>query len=220
MKKNTILLILIIAFSAKAQTNNYTKSFVIFDVFSNVYDIAPRLSLGYYHRTTENSYLGIKIGAGNYTTSTQNAKVKPRLTHNYLSYEIAPEFLYMLNMEQYTKQFLSLQFAYIHHKDSFTNSLFINHIDGMYYSYDSADYTRNKLALNINYGILIPIKSRFQFIAKSGFGIKYVDTRYENIINLEQTTPFFYLSRGMYDNEGKFLRANFNLEVHLVYKLN
>jgi hypothetical protein len=214
MKKTIILLLLtIIQLSYSQEQKN---SFATFSITKPFLTFAPRIAVGYVHQINEKYWLGVEAGYG-----TDATRLDERTKNGYKGFEIRPELYYDTKASERIKHFVSFSVFYIQKKQ--TKSFEKYTTDDQDYSFDSADYLRNKKGFSVSYAPLIPFgKSKsFGFMPKFGIGLSHSTVKYENVTNREEapSREGDFLSFGYFGSTEKS-RVNFdvNIDLKLVYR--
>lgn len=227
LKKVSIFVFILISidFYGQAVNNEPAKSMVTVSLFSPLLNYAPRWNVGYIKKINERYWVGIDFGYGNANTAVNFAKSGKWIHDNYQLFEIRPEIYYDLNPKSKLKHLISVEFFYINHKDSFKNSTFLDTNENSNYHYDTADYSRIKSGLNLNYNMIFNIYKNLAFMQKIGFGFKQRNVTYTNIVNKvvaqdPRITESFILfnNTAFIKDSGIDNGFNFNLELKLIYK--
>ena len=227
LKKLLILIFITISvkFYGQVVNNEPTKSIVTFSLFTSTISYAPRWNVGYIKKISDRYWVGIDLGYGNKNTTINFAKSSNWINDNYQLFEIRPEIYYDLNLKSKLKHLISAELFYINHKDNFKNSWFLDTNENVYYKYDSADYSRIKYGLNLNYNILFNLSGKLALMQKVGIGFKHRNVTYTNIVNKvedqfhEATESFIPVNNNAFiKDSGIESGLNFNLELKLIYK--
>jgi hypothetical protein len=167
------------------------KSFITLNIMSPIFSYANRYNLGFYHQLTDHFIAGLEVGYGSTPISIGMGRVGEHITKAYKIYEFKPELMFVLNPKNTTRKFLSIDTYYIYHTDKFDNEFEYNSFyhdtrSDKYYSYDSANYTRRKYGLNLNFGMICSFSKHLGLIWKAGVGIRKRNVEYSNIVNPEE----------------------------------
>ena len=209
---------------AQEVTELKKNSYITFNLLTPTISYVPRYNLGYYKKISERLVLGSEIGFGNYNSSFGLGKSYV-ISRNNQVFEIKPELMFILNKKRNTKMFVSTDFSYINHKEIFKNDNFQDLNDSKYYSYDSANYLREKFTFNLNYGMIIHFGNRFGIIPKVGLGYRIRNVKFTNIVNKREDMPsdatdgFDFYSSGYNDTKGNVSGFNFSLDAKIFYKI-
>lgn len=231
MKKIFKIVILFLFFSGNLstqaqeilqQTEPQKRSFFTFNISAPLVSYAPRWDLGYYYKINDKFIVGAEFGYGNYNTAINFDMDYDLLEKDYQLFEIRPEVMYVMNSNRKTKRFFSAEIYYINHKDQFYTD---RYEDGSKrYRFDQADYSRTKYGLNLNYGLIINFTKSFGIIPKIGFGWRFRDVKYSNLVNVTELSDNEGENQvpnveGFINESGKKSGANFVFDVKLFFKI-
>mgnify|MGYP000851672461 FL=1 len=229
MKKNFLLFLFVIGFgkfiSAQEKSSDERKNVITFSVLSAALS-PPRWTFGYIYKLNERYWIGSEIGYGSYHSIPLSHKPKYKINEDYQLFEIRPEFFINLSENKRVKHLISSEFFYIHHTDHLENGEFYRKDDQNFsylYSYDTADYKREKYGINLNYNVFIQLHKGLILMPKVGLGVKNRNVKYSNITNLESvdTRIFDYFMSGLenhYKKEGSSTDFNLNLNFKIGYQ--
>lgn len=227
LKKVSLFVFILISldFYGQAVNNEPAKSIVTVSLFSPLLNYAPRWNVGYIKKINEQYWVGIDFGYGNANTAVNFAKSGKWIHDNYQLFEIRPEIYYDLNPKSKLKHLISVELFYINHKDSFKNSTYFDTNENSYYHYDTADYSRIKSGLNVNYNMIFNIYKNLAFMQKIGVGFRQRNVTYTNIINKVENLDPYPKDNFIPFNIDTFIKEtgiknsfNLNLELKLIYK--
>lgn len=193
--------------------------------FSNIFSFNPRLNLGYIRPLSDRILIGLNVGYGNFNLNPYNHDNNFYLQKNYQLIELRPEIYFNLKENNKLKHLISLELFFIHHTDVFTDNYFKDNETNTYYSFDRANYIRNKLGFNINYHLVFNMGSHFAIMTDIGIGTKFRNVKFKNVINIREREEYresdvgfigtdYFLTR-----KGLYIRPNFNFAVKLAYKI-
>lgn len=227
LKNRASLLLFLFAVNFYGQEKNKDdfNSIITLGAFSPIAYRAPRWNLGFIRKIDKRYWIGLDLGYGNDNISINYAEEGGWINNDYNLYEIRPEIYYNLRPSSKLRHLLSVELFYINHTDKFKNSWFYDLNDNTYYTYDYADYERIKMGVNLNYNLVFNITKNFGLMQKVGFGFRYRNVRYSNIINKTEDPYFeepegFIFPKGdeyLHDN-GILTGFNFNLDLKIIYK--
>ena len=207
--------------------NNISQnSIVTFSLISPVYSYAPRWNIGYIRKIDTRLWAGIEVGYGNYKTSIGIAAESDEfIFSDYELFEIRPEIFYDLRPKSKLKHLLSAELFFISHSDVLKNNWYYSNDSNLQYTYDSAEYKRKKYGANINDIIMLNISKRLALSPKIGFGFKYRNVKFSNLMNVEQSSYDYEQdnwtpkSNDYIKNSGTSINFNFNFDLKLAYRL-
>ncbi|UUV20237.1 hypothetical protein [Paenimyroides aestuarii] len=217
MVKKTLLFVL---FSCNMFAQEFANKHTITLGLINQIALIPRFDIGYFRALNEQVTAGITLGYGTYELMTY--KGVENTTH-YKLFEMRPEIMLLRRTEKKSPHYLSAEFFYIHHTDRFSNGYFYNGREKVVF--DDANYTRNKMGFNLNYGIIASfVKSKkFGIIPEIGMGFKHRQINFSNIKNAvvvdkDSDGCFPISTESLYHEKGVQNNFNFNIDLRLFYK--
>lgn len=229
MRKNYLFILLNIALAqflfAQEKTNDERKNVVSLNVLSATLS-PPRWTLGYLCKINEHYWIGTDIGYGSAKSIPVSDKPKYKINDDYQLVEFRPEFYVNINPGGKVKHLISSELFYIHHTDHLENGEFYRKDDQNFsylYSYDTADYKREKYGINLNYNVFIQLHKGLILMPKIGFGVKTRKVNYSNIDNMQsvETKIFDDFMGGLenhYKKEGTMTGFNLNLNFKIGYQ--
>lgn len=228
MKTKTLAIIfLLISMSISAQEKDKMipqKSYLTLNLMSSIVSYSPRWDIGFIKPLNEKWYVGLEAGYGTYNSSINFTKNSDRTTEKYKLWEFRPQLYYILNPSRKAKAYFSGEFFYIQHTDTFSNSFF--NIGGrrsnpIEFRYDTADYKRKKIGLNINFGMLIQLTKDVGFNFSTGLGVRNRNVTFSNIINLTESEreDESFSTNGYLENSGDQFGLNFIVDLKFYVKL-
>ncbi|WP_299109599.1 hypothetical protein [uncultured Winogradskyella sp.] len=220
--KIILFVILLFPFALVAQEEKPIKprneSYITMDLLSTYYAnfdgkfFTPRRRFGFIKNINENSKVGLSLGFGNRATSFYNTGSK------YLLWEIRPEYYHIIKSKEKAIFYYSIELLYINHNEEFKSQTFRSQQNN-YFSFEEADYNRQKLGVIPKLGVFLNISKRIGINIYSGVGLKYRINSYSNITNLLLNENFEEESSPYYRNEGNQLGIEFSLGLKLYYRL-
>lgn len=190
------------------------ESYFTFDVFSSLNKYSPRWRIGYVRDIYKKWKIGLNFGYGNKNLS-YTQYIDEKFEEDYKLWEIRPELYYVIRQSHKATGYCSFELFYINHTDVFHNSSYAP-IGGGYFSYDQADYLRQKYGFNFNIGTFSNLGRKLGLNFYTGLGLKFRNNSFSNIIN---PMPTEYFERDMYDDfeyrENEGVRARFNFSIGL-----
>lgn len=220
IKKYTFLAFTLFSLNVSAQE---LKNAITFDIAPLI--VQPsRLSFGYMRNINERVFVGGEFG---YSFSEDLGRMNGK-SADYKQLQYRFEVGYILSPTYKVHHFLSLDFQHINHKETLFNGHFKGDEIGTYenevfYKYDKIKYERLKNTFSFNYGIMVYFgeAKKVGVIPKIGLGIKVVDVKFTEAINLQQDTDFewgWFDFGNRYEREGDDVNATINLQVKFFYK--
>ena len=215
------LTIILSILNLNAQENVNTKdshtkneSCFTFDIFSSLNKYSPRWRVGYIQDIHPKWKIGFNFGYGNENIS-YTQYIDKNFEEDYKLWEIRPELYYVIKQSQKATGYCSFELYYIHHTDVFHNLSYAP-TGGGYFSYDQADYLRQKYGFNFNIGTFSNLGRKLGLNFYTGLGLKIRNNSFSNIIN---PMPTEYFERDMYDDfefrEKEGVKAGFNFSIGL-----
>lgn len=214
MKKNLIFGLAMFAQLLFSQEEK--KSFVTFSTLKPFLSFAPRISVGYAHQLNDRAWLGIEAGYG-----SDGTRLDERTKNNYRGFEIRPEFYYDTKASERIKHFVTFSVFYIEKTQVKTFDDYTS--DNRDFSFDRADYMRNKKGFSVSYAPMIPFgKSKsFYFMPKVGIGLANSTIKYTNVTNKQdiEDIRINWLSISRFGStERNGIVGDFNLDFKIVYR--
>ncbi|KUJ52407.1 hypothetical protein [Chryseobacterium sp. JAH] len=214
MKKPIIVFLILLGQYFYAQEEK--KSFATFSVTKPFLSFAPRVAIGYVHQLTERSWLGIEAGYG-----SDGTRLDERTKNGYRGFEIRPEFYYDTKASERIKHFISFSLFYIEKTQVKTYDEYTS--DDGDFTFDRADYMRNKKGFTVSYAPMIPFgkSTSFYFMPKIGVGLSNSNVQYSNVINRQETSDRSddWFSFGYFGStERNGVVGDFNLDFKIVYR--
>jgi hypothetical protein len=194
------------------------ESYLTFDVFSSLNTFSPRGRVGYIKGINQKWKIGLNLGYGNKNISY--TYFADKFEEDYELWEIRPELYYIIKQNQKSSTYGSVEIYYINHKDIFHDSYYWP-VSGGYYSFEQADYFRQKYGFNFNIGKFIYMGKWFGLNIFTGLGLKIRNNSFSNIVN---PTPQEPPDIDMYDGneyktkEGMDYGLNFSLGLKLLFR--
>ena len=201
---------------AQEQTETAKFGFLTFNLTSAVVSYAPRWDVGYFHILNDNFTVGAEIGYGNADLAGINI-FGSELKSDYELFELRPELIYTISRIGRTKRFVSAEFYYLRHTDAFTTSRYFE--NGIDFFYDSADYKRTKYGFNLNYGVIINFTKNFGMIPKFGFGPRFRNVSYSNVVGKVERPNDDDENHNYLDTDGYIKNAGRQLDLNLVFDI-
>jgi len=233
MIKKTLLLCFFMSFmisyaQEKEDDPLSNSSYITFDLFTPVDVYTPRWRVGYIQGINPHWKFGAKLGYGNnaLAIASESNVTNEWRGEDYQIWEVRPEVYYILSPTHRVKKYLSAEAFYIHHTDTFLNSLYKPGGDeNISIEFDSADFFRQKYGVNFKFGLFIDIIKRFGINVYAGAGFRIRDNEFSNVIN-----PSLVLSDNLdedifdiddfKENEGTDFGVNLSLGVQFVFKID
>lgn len=211
MKHKFHFLIFLLFFGCFSAQDKEKKSMATFGLMSSF--INQRWTLGYIHKISDRFRVGVDMGYG-----AKGIVVAPvKIGEDFTSYELRPAFYYSLAPDSVLKHFVGADFFYIRANRTLTHSYFFD--DYKYYWADAAHVERSKTGANLTYSILLHKEtSRIAFMPKIGFGLRYLDEKYRNAVNLTESEPPIDGFPIISDAPREGTKFNFDIDIKLVYK--
>ena len=185
-----------------------------FDIFSSLNKDSPRWRVGYVRDIDSKWKVGLNLGYGNKNIS-YTQYIDEMFEKDYKLWEIRPELYYVMKRSEKATAYGSFELFYINHKDVFHNSSYIP-VEGGCFSYDQADYLRQKYGFNVNIGTFSNLGRKLGLNFYTGVGLKIRNNSFSDIINPEPSECF---ERDMYDDfeyrQKEGLKAGFNFSIGL-----
>lgn len=185
-----------------------------FDIFSSMNKYSPRWRVGYVRDIDPKWKVGLNLGYGNKNIS-YTQYIDEMFEKDYKLWEIRPELYYVMKRSEKATAYGSFELFYINHKDVFHNSSYIP-VEGGCFSYDQADYLRQKYGFNVNIGTFSNLGRKLGLNFYTGVGLKIRNNSFSDIINPEPSECF---ERDMYDDfeyrQKEGLKAGFNFSIGL-----
>ena len=194
------------------------ESFITFDVFSSLNTFSPRWRVGYIKGINPKWKIGLNLGYGNKNISY--TYFADKFEEDYELWEIRPELYFIIKQNQNSSTYGSVEIYYINHKDIFHDSNY-RPVGGGYYSYEQADYLRQKYGFNFNIGKYIYLEKRFGLNVFTGLGLKIRNNSFSNIVDPAPQEP---LDIDMYDGneyrekEGLDYGFNYSIGFKLLFR--
>jgi len=202
-------------------------SIVTLSLLAPIFSYSPRYNVGYMYKVAPRWWVGLEAGYGSAAISFGD-DADDYMTKDYRIFELRPEVYYSLrNTSRKLKHLVSAEVFYIDHKDHFTTDTFYENGGYPEYRYDAADYRRIKTGLNINYSLLFYFSERVGLSWKTGFGVKYRNVAYTNVVNKtfvdnsgNDEGPGGWFGIDNYKGQnGSNTNLSFNLDLKLFYKI-
>ncbi len=217
--------------SPRPDINN---AYITFDNFAAFLFESPRYTFGYIMPIHRRWMVGLDVGYGNDVIILSYREKSLYIGDDYQLFEVRPRVYFKLKPSSKFQPFISVEFFYINHSDHFVNDTeqlkgnrFIrlgnntNQIGA--FSYDSADYIRNKSGINLNIGVFLTWIDNFGVNFDVGLGIRNRFVNYENVQNPMRFRPddidSFVIPSIRYPT-GTEIGANFSLNAKIFYKFN
>jgi hypothetical protein len=194
------------------------ESYLTFDVFSSLNTFSPRWRVGCINGINPKWKIGLNLGYGNKNISY--TYFADKFEEDYKLWEIRPELYYIIKQNQKSSTYGSVEIYYINHKDIFHDS-FYRPVGGGYYSFEKADFLRQKYGFNFNIGKFINLGKWFGMNIFTGLGLKIRNNSFSNIVN---PTPHEYHDIDMYDTyeygekEGLDYGLNYFIGLKLLFR--
>jgi hypothetical protein len=221
----SLLFLTTIIFGQEGNTKSQN-SIVTVSLLSPTYSYVPRWNIGYIRKIDQRLWAGIEIGYGNFKSSIGIAAGSDEFIYNkYKLFEIRPEIFYDLRPKSKLKYLLSAEIFFISHTDVLKNNWYYNTTSYLHYTFESAEYKRKKYGVNINYTMILNISKRIALSPKIGFGFKYRNVKFSNLLNAAQTTYDYEQDNwtpsgnDYIKDSGTANNVNFNFDIKLAYRL-
>ncbi len=208
----------------KRSTEPKNESYITTDLFSPFYiqgnlngfinSGTPRWRVGYVKTLNPKAKIGLDIGYG----STNNSVIQT--FDNYSLWEIRPEYYHIITYKRKTLKYVSLELFYLTQNEKFETQSFFSEQQRESFSFDNADYNRQKFGIIPKFGMLIKLSNKIRLNWYTGIGLNYRINTYSNFVNLtaipfnEEHFPPYYR------NEGTRIGAEFTAGLKLYYKIN
>ena len=213
-----LLFPIVLAAQEEKPIKPWNESYITMDLLSTYYAnfdgkfFTPRRRFGFIKNINENSKVGLSLGFGNRATSFYNTGSK------YVLWEIRPEYYHIIQSKEKAIFYYSIELLYINHNEEFKSQTFRSQ-QNKFYSFEEADYNRQKLGIIPKLGVFLNISKRIGLNIYSGVGLKYRINSYSKITNLLLNQNFEEESSPYYRNEGNQLGIEFSLGLKLYYRL-
>jgi hypothetical protein len=219
--------------SEKKSTNSEKlTSHITANLTSPLNTLCPRWRIGYINGLNSKWKIGIEFGYGNSNNALKFIKSGSdilfeegyRFEENYRLWELRSTIFYKI-IDRKVDSYLSLEFFYIKHKDILTDKVYHSKTEGSYFSYDNADFYRQKYGVLSLFNLMFMEKKQFGFLLYVGPGLKIRKQEFTNVENPRLYTgefsdfmPFVRTS-GYQSVEGVKFGVDFNVGIKLLFKV-
>ncbi len=221
MKPNHLILIFLILLGSKLMAQSEgpnQQSYVTMNFVSPFVGIAPRWKAGVYTPIAKNLFVGTELGFGS-TFVSPEARVKVgrryRVQHNYRSFELGPELIYMVH----PKHFISAKYSHLTHSSKLRDGTILMQPDELYYDFTSLDYDRTVTSFHMFYGYMDTVSKRLGFIFKIGWGGRNKTVELTNITGRTlSANPRASGFASTNDGSGESYPIAFDLRIYYLFK--
>jgi len=175
---------------------------------------APRLRVGYTQHVAVHWKVGLDVGFG----TEEIAIAENNVGADYRLWEIRPEVHYVFNPKAKVLKYISAEIFYIDQTNVFMNGDYQSE-EGIDFSFDQADFTRQKYGMHFKFGLFLNLGKRLGFNFYGGVGFRFRNNQYFNLVNTVETDIFREWFATPFEIEGKDFGPNSSLGIKIYYKI-